>query len=195
MMSQRSVKANLDKIQAILEITTPNNIKELQSLNGRVAALNRFVSRVTDKCLPFFKTLKKAFKWIDECQKDFEELKAYLAFPSLLSSSKPDEELSLYLAVSPLAVSLALIRDEYQMQLLVYYTSRALRRAEERYPPMEKLALVLITTTHNLRPYFYAHTIVVQTDKPLWKTMNNLKAAKRFVLWAIELSDLDMQSV
>lgn len=43
------------------------NIKEVQSFYGRVAALNRFVSRATNKCLPFFKVLRKAFEWIDEC--------------------------------------------------------------------------------------------------------------------------------
>jgi len=59
-----------------------------------VAALNRFVSRVMDKILPFFKTLKRAFEWIDKCEKAFEELKAYLASPPLLSPSKPSEELS-----------------------------------------------------------------------------------------------------
>ena len=48
-------------------MTPPKNVKEVKSLNGRVVALNRFVSRVTEKCLPFFKTLKKAFEWIDEC--------------------------------------------------------------------------------------------------------------------------------
>ena len=46
-------------------------IKEVQSLIRRVAALNRFVSKVTDKCLPFFKTLKQAFVWIDECEAAF----------------------------------------------------------------------------------------------------------------------------
>ena len=74
-------------------------------MNGKVAALNRFVSRATDKCLPFFKTLKKAFEWTNECQKAFEELKTYLASPPLLSPSKPSEELSLYLVVSPTAIS------------------------------------------------------------------------------------------
>jgi len=44
----------------------PKSIKEVQSLNGRVMALNRFVLRATDKYLPFFKMLKKAFKWIDD---------------------------------------------------------------------------------------------------------------------------------
>lgn len=67
MVSQRGVEANPDKIRAILEMTPLMIVKEVQSLNGRVVALNRFASRVTDKCLPFFKTLKKAFKWIDEC--------------------------------------------------------------------------------------------------------------------------------
>ena len=67
MVSQRGVEANPEKIRAILEMTPLMIIKEVQSLNGRVVALNRFASRVTDKCLPFFKTLKKAFKWIDEC--------------------------------------------------------------------------------------------------------------------------------
>ena len=67
MVSQRGIKANLDKIQAILEISPLRNIEEVQSLNRRVAALNRFVSRATDKCIPFFRTLRKAFEWTDEC--------------------------------------------------------------------------------------------------------------------------------
>ena len=36
-------------------------------MNGKVAALNKFISRTMDKCLPFFKMLKKAFEWTDEC--------------------------------------------------------------------------------------------------------------------------------
>ena len=66
MVSQRGIEANLDEIQAILDMEPPKNIKEFQSLTGRVAALNRFVSKVTDKRLLFFKILNKAFKWIDE---------------------------------------------------------------------------------------------------------------------------------
>ena len=101
-----------DKIQAIIEMKPPRNVKEVQSLNGKVAALNRFVSRATDKCLPFFRTLKKSFKWTDECQQAFKKLKAYLSAPSLLSPSQLGEELFLYLAISPTAVNAALIREE-----------------------------------------------------------------------------------
>ena len=45
----------------------PKHIKEVQSLNGRVETLNKFISKATDKCLPFFKVLRKAFKWTNEC--------------------------------------------------------------------------------------------------------------------------------
>ena len=60
-VSQRGIEANPEKVRAILEMSSPKTIKEVQSLMGRVAGLNRFVSKVTDKCLPFFKTLKQAF--------------------------------------------------------------------------------------------------------------------------------------
>ena len=111
-VSQRGIEANPDKIRAILEMQPPRTIKETQGLTGRIAALNRFVSRSTDKCLPFFKVLRKAFKWMDECQQAFEELKEYLATPSLLSPSKSGKELYLYLAVSLTTVSSTLLLEE-----------------------------------------------------------------------------------
>ena len=61
MVSQRGIEENPKKVKAILNMTSPKTIKEVQKLTGRIAALNRFVSKVTDKCLPFFKTLKQAF--------------------------------------------------------------------------------------------------------------------------------------
>ena len=67
MVSHREIEANPDKIQAILDMKPPQNVKEVQSLTGRVAALNRFVSKATDKCLPFFRVLKKTFEWTYEC--------------------------------------------------------------------------------------------------------------------------------
>ena len=111
MVSHRGIEANLDKIQAILNMEPPKNIKEVQYLTGRVAALKRFISKATNKCLPFFKVLKKAFEWTNECQKAFQYLKTYLTIAPLLSPSIPSEELYLYLAVSLYAVSSVLIRE------------------------------------------------------------------------------------
>ena len=87
------------------------------------------------------------------------------------------EELFLYLAVTLHAVSSALIRKEGRIQKPIYYTSKALRGAEGRYLPMEKLAFTLITASRKLRHYFQAHVINVKTDHLLKKAMNKLEAA------------------
>ena len=154
MVSHRGIEANPDKIQAILDMKPPQNVKEVQSLTGRVAALNRFVSKATDKCLPFFKVLKKAFEWTDVCQRAFQDLKTYLTATLLLNPFVLGEELYLNLTVTPHAVSSTLVREEGRVQKPVYYTSRALRGAEARYPQIEKLAFALVTASRKLRHYF-----------------------------------------
>ena len=67
MVSQRGIEVNPEKVRAIMELEPPRMVKNVQSLNGKIAALNRFVSRAADRCLPFFRTLRKSFKWTDEC--------------------------------------------------------------------------------------------------------------------------------
>jgi hypothetical protein len=91
MVSSRGIEANPEKIRAVLEMQSPKTTKQLQQLTGRLAALNRFISRSTDKCLPFFKILRKAFEWSDECEEAFSNLKAYLTSPPLLSRTIPGE--------------------------------------------------------------------------------------------------------
>ena len=90
-------------------MVSPRTVKEVQKLTGRISALNRFVSRATDKCLPFLKTLKQAFAWTDECKAAFQDLKHYLSNPPILSPLKEGKNLYLYLAVSTIAVSATLI--------------------------------------------------------------------------------------
>ena len=68
MVSHRGIEVNPEKVWAIMELTPPKTVKEVQSLNGKIATLNKFVSKVMNKCLPFFRTLKKSFEWMNECQ-------------------------------------------------------------------------------------------------------------------------------
>ena len=156
MVSHRGIEANPDKIQAILDIKPPQSIKKVQSLTGRVAALNKFVSKATD-------------------------LKIYLTTAPLLSSFMLGEELYLYLAVTPYAVSSVLIREEGRVQKPVYYTSRALRGAEGRYLLIEKLAFSLVTASRKLRHYFQAHVINVMMAHLLKKAMNKLEVVGRLI--------------
>ena len=58
---------------------------------------------------------------------------------------------------------------------------------------MEKLAFALVMAARKLNPYFQAHTVVVLIDRPLGRAMSNPDAAGRLALWAIELSEFDIQ--
>ena len=165
--NSRGIEANPDKIKVVLDMLRPSNIKDIQRLTGRIAMLSRFVSKASDKCQPFFKVLKKAFQWDAHYKEAFTALKTYLSSPSILVSYFEGELLTLYLAVSDFSTSAALVRERDRVQQPVYYCSRALRGAYERYPKMEKLILALVTTSRKLRPYFQAYTIEVPTEYPM----------------------------
>ena len=193
LVSQRGIEVNSEKVQAIINMASPKTVKEFQKLTGRIATLNRFVSRTTDKCLPFFKTLKQAFAWTNECETAFQELKRYLSNPPFLSPSKEEESLYLYLAISETAVSAALIREEGKRQLPVYYISQDFQGAESRYPRIKKIMFALIVASRKLRQYFQENPILVMTDQPIKKSMKKPKAAGRMIQWAIELSQFDIE--
>ena len=83
MITPRGIKANPKKIQAIEAMSSPKSKKELQSLNGKLAALSRFLSKAAERALPFFKVLKgclgkKDFVWTAEAENAFLELKKFL---------------------------------------------------------------------------------------------------------------------
>lgn len=56
-VDQNGMKANPDEIKALIEKKSLRRIKKVQSLTGQIAALGRFVSPATDKCM--FQALKK----------------------------------------------------------------------------------------------------------------------------------------
>ncbi|XP_024035603.1 uncharacterized protein LOC112096410 [Citrus clementina] len=194
MVSHRGIEANPEKIQAIVQMTSPHNLKEIQSLTGRLAALSRFISKATDKCQPFFQVIRRGKKteWTPECEEAFRNLKQYLQQAPLLSTPRVGDKLYLYLAISDRAVSSVLVREEEGVQYPIYYTSKALLDAETRYPPLEKWALALVVAGRKLRPYFQAFPVSVITNQPLRQTLHKPDASGRLVKWAVELSEFDI---
>ena len=151
------------------------------------------MSQANDKCQPFFQVLKKAFQWDTHCEEAITTLKTYLSSPPILVSPSEGELLTLYLAVSDFSTSAVLIRDKDRVQHPVYYCSRAVRGAKERYPRMEKLILALVTAARKLRPYFQAHTIEVPTEYLMKQVLHKPETSGRLMKWALELSEFDIR--
>ena len=82
------------------------------------AALNRFISRSTDRCRPFFLLMNKwkGFEWTEECAQAFQQLKDYLSHPPIMLSPEADEVLFAYIVIVPHAMSLVLIRANSSKQ-------------------------------------------------------------------------------
>ncbi|XP_071900985.1 uncharacterized protein [Coffea arabica] len=194
MISKEGVRANPDKIKAIMDMAPPRNIKEVQRLTGRMAALNRFLSKSAVRGSPFFKALKggRQFEWNPECQKEFDELKEHLVRLPALTSPEVGETLFIYLAAGEGAVSAVLVREEDKLQKPVYYVSRALQGAESRYSAIERYVLALVHAARKLRTYFQAHPVVVITDQPLKQILSKPESSGRMVKWAVELSEYDL---
>ncbi|XP_019176073.1 PREDICTED: uncharacterized protein LOC109171496 [Ipomoea nil] len=172
----------------------PRSIKEVQRLNGRLAALGRFLSKSAERSLPFFQILKKSkgFEWTPDCQKAFEELKKYLLSPPLLAKPEAGETLILYLGVSQGAISSVLVKEEGGTQRPIYYVSKALHDAELRYSVLEKTVFAIVTSSKRLAHYFQAHPIHVLSHQPLGSFLRNTNSSARMARWAMHLSQFDI---
>ena len=120
------------------------------------AALNRFISKSSDKCRPFFKLLhkKENFSWNEECELTFQQFKKYLIESPLLFTPNEGELFNIYLVVSEHAVSSVLLKEIDGEQPLIYFVSKTFTDCQIRYLSLEKLILALVLISRKLMHYF-----------------------------------------
>jgi hypothetical protein len=197
-VSHRGIEANPEKIEAIMRMEAPRSQKKVQRLTGCMAALSRFISRLGEKGLPFYKLLKKVdkFQWTSEAQEALEALKKFLTTPPVLkpprraTSTQPAEDLLLYISCTTHVVSTALVvkRAEeghaYPVQHPVYFISEVLGPSKKKYPQVQKLLYAVLLTARKLRHYFDDHKVVVVTGFPIGDILHNKEAIGRIAKWA-----------
>nr|GFC19153.1 reverse transcriptase domain-containing protein [Tanacetum cinerariifolium] len=93
-VTPEGIKSCPDKTVDVLQLPSPRTIKEVQSLNEKLASMNRFLSKSAKKSLPLFETLKKCIKksnfhWTAEAKQAFQQLKQHLSELPLLVAPKP----------------------------------------------------------------------------------------------------------
>ena len=135
LLSERGIEANPEKCAAILAMRSPANVKEVQQLMGRMAALSRFVSASGENGHPYFQCLKRnnRFVWTNECEEAFVKLKEYLASPLVLCKPQDITPLRLYFAITERAISAVLVQDQDQTQRPIYFVSKVLQGPVVRY--------------------------------------------------------------
>src|SRR5213083_1362005 len=110
-VSYHGIEANPEKLKDIFKMNSPIALKDVHKLMGCMAALSRFVSRLGERAMPFYKLLKKQdkFQWTPEAQQAFDKLKKFLTNPPILVPPMPEEPLLLYIAATSHVVSTAIV--------------------------------------------------------------------------------------
>jgi hypothetical protein len=195
LVSMKGIEANPSKIEAILQMELSSTKKGAQRLAGRLSSLNRFISRSTERNLPFFEILKSAevFQWGPAQQKVFKELKQYLIDLTTLTPPAPGAPLLLYVAASHSAVSAALVQEKLEGQIKkqapVYFVSEVLSLSKKNYTELEKVLYAVLMASRKLRHYFQAFHIIVPSSQPLKDIMRNREATGRIGKWVVELTN------
>lgn len=195
----RGIEIDPVKIKAIQDMPAPTTLKQLRSLQGKLAYIHRFIANLSGKCEPFTRFTKKGapFKWDEQCQNAFEQIKRYLLKPPVLGAPLPGQPLILYTTTldNSLGALLAQHSDKGKEQAL-YYLSHRLVGAEFNYSPIEKICLALIFAISKLHPHMLAHSVqLISRVDPLKYLMSKPTLSGRIGKWSLLLMEFDITYV
>eukprot|EP00253_Pinus_taeda_P026182 PITA_26182 len=162
-ISKEGIRIDPDRIQAILQVPHPRNIKELQSFLGKINFLRRFIPNLAELIRLLNNMLKKdsKVKWTMETKQALEEIKKALTQTLVLTSPNFDKDFIIFSFASEHTIVVVLLqKDDQGCENPIAFFSKALRDAPLKYQIMEKQAYALVKAIKDFRVYImYSHVI------------------------------------
>ncbi|GJT80799.1 reverse transcriptase domain-containing protein [Tanacetum coccineum] len=151
LITRQGIWANPSKVKARTDLKPPKTLKDVQSLNGKLEVLSRFLSKGAKKSLPFFKGLKscvdkKTIQWTADAKEALRKMKEFMK----LTAPIKGEVLVMYYVALTENISAALLEEREERQVPIYFPIRVLQGAELNYPQLEKLILALVHAARRL---------------------------------------------
>lgn len=199
-LTSQGIQTNPKKVEAIENMPTPKNVKEVESFIGMTNYYARFVPHLSELCRPLNLLRRKDadFIWDREHEEAFGKIKEAMKSSRLLTHFN-----------NTLPVFLATDASNYGLGAVVYhklsdgsekvieYASRTMTTTEVKYSQIEKEALAIVWGMERFQAYLYGRKFTLRTDhRPLLKILGPkadtpIIAAKRIHRWAIRLAMFD----
>ena len=197
-VNERGLQIDDDKIQPILELPTPKNIKQLQRLIGMESWYRKFIPYFDEIIESLNRLLKKNKKWEWETEQieAFEKIKEHLTSAPILTCPDFSQPFQLETDASDTELGAVLNQTINGTNHVIAYASRNLNSAETRYSALEKECLAVVWAIRKFRPYLEGYSFKVITDHMALKWLHNLKNPMgRLATWALELLEFDYEVV
>ena len=172
MISADGLKADPEKIEAILKMKTPADVAVVGRLRGTVTYLARYVLKLSEVMLPITVLTHKdvEWSWCEPQEKAFKKLKKLLTESLILVYYDHKSELVNKCDASAYGIGAALMRKGKPLA----YASHALTDAESRYAITEKEMLEIVFALDRWHQFTYGRPVIVHSDhKPLHATTRN----------------------
>jgi hypothetical protein len=149
LVHEGGIKVGKKSMKAIDEVAPPTDLKELQSLLGKINFVRRFISNLSQKVLPFSPLLRlkkdQKFVWGDEQQKAFNEIKEYMKEPPVLVPPQLNKPFKLYVAADTQIIGSALIQEFEGKERVVAYLAENFLIPKQDIRLLRSFAYVFIT--------------------------------------------------
>ena len=196
LVHRHGIDADESKIRSISNMPPPHSQRSLKGFLGKVSYLRRFIPALAEITAPLGDLLKDKvkFEWKDKHQLAFEKVKNVLASPQTMVSPQKGKPLILYLTSTARSIGALLAQEVEGIEKPVYYISRKVQGAEERYTPIERHCLALVFTAQKLRHYFLSFKVqLVTRNDPMRYLLSRPVLNGRAAKWLLTLAEFDIE--
>ena len=191
-LSGEGIAVDPSKIQAVTEWLAPTSVREIRSFLGLAGYYRRFIENFSKIAKPMTELLKKdtKFKWTEDCEASFQELKKRLTIAPVLTLPDIHKEFQVYCDASRLGLGCVLMQDVR----VVSYASRQLKPHELNYATHDLELAAVVHALKTWRHYLIGNRCDVYTDHKSLKyilTQKELNLRKR--RWLELIKDYDMK--
>ena len=191
-ITEDGVKPDPDKIKAVKDFPTPQNVKNIRQALGLFGYYRLFLPDYAVKAKPLTELLKKdqPFTWGPEQQESFDKLRNCLIRHPILIYPDFSKTFTLTTDASDIAIGAVLSQEKNGFDHPIAYYSRALRSEEQRYSTTEKECLAALSAMRHFRPYLISKKFVLQADhEPLNYMHNRTDPGQRLMRWMFKFTD------